>query len=293
MGLYDREYYREQSGRFSLGGEAVPTLIAINAVLLLVDQLFLQGRVADALALRSNLPTHPWQAWQLVTYGFVHADLGHVLFNMFALFMFGRGIEGIYGRAEFWRLYLWLIVAAGLGWVLVENVTAPGQRALVVGASGAVSGICVLYALHYPTRTFLFWGVIPVPAWLLVSMYVLQDLFGAASVASGRGGNVAYAAHLSGALMAYVYFRTGWSPARFWPSRWMNWASGLGRLGRGPRLQVHRPAEGDPHAPNEPSFSHEVDRILAKITSEGESSLTEAERRTLESASRRYQQRRR
>lgn len=295
MGLYDREYYREEQRGFGLGeGDVVPKLIAINAVLLLADQLFLNGRLDQWFGLRTDLWTHPWNVFQVLTYGFLHADVMHVLFNMLALFFFGREIEGIYGRSEFLRLYLSLIAVAGLGWLVVEAATDPGRMAVLVGASGAVSGICVLFALHYPRRMIYIWGIVPVPAWLLVSLYLLQDVSGAMAAAQGspRGGNVAYVAHLAGAAAAFAYFRTGWSLGRLWPER-LRLPLGRGNwLGKRPQLRVHRPGT-EPDGREEIDLSREVDRLLEKISTTGEASLSAEERRTLESASRRYQERRR
>ncbi|MGH7135357.1 MAG: rhomboid family intramembrane serine protease, partial [Pirellulales bacterium] len=145
------------------------------------------------------------------------------------------------------------------------------------GASGAVVGVTILFVLHYPMRMIYIWGVLPVRAWVLGSLCIVQNVLGLGV----SKDSVAYEAHLAGAAFAYIYYATGWNLGRWWPRRFS-----LGSLKPRPKLRVHEPE-------HEESLSDQVDRILEKISREGEASLTAQERRTLEDASRRYQQRRR
>lgn len=303
MGLYDRDYVRDRPPGFFLGGDRsmVANLILINVGIFLADLLF-SGQISEALALRADLFSHPWNFWQLLTYGFVHdpgdvehivlKNFAHVGFNMFGLWLFGRDVEAIYGRKEFLRIYLSLVVLCGLVWVIVQNLLVsaghPLHSEVVIGASGAVLGIMVLYVTHYPRRVFYFWGVLPVPAWVLCVLFLLQDLAGFGESLRGAGEHVAYEVHLAGALFAFVYRRTGWNWGRVLPS---SWPRSL-RLRSGPKLKVHRPSRAEPENEEE-DLSERVDQILAKISEKGEGSLTREERRILETASRRYQQRRR
>src|SRR5690606_31136436 len=101
MGLYDREYYRDEPSRgFQLGlsHSVVINLIIINVAVYLVD-LFMQVPLSDALALRADLIERPWNFWQLITSGFAHSttDVWHLIWNMITLFLFGRDVEGTYG----------------------------------------------------------------------------------------------------------------------------------------------------------------------------------------------------
>ena len=150
-----------------LGGDmsVTTTLILINAAVFVAD-MFSDGRLTDYLALRWDLFTHPQYFWQLLTYGFAHdpSSVRHVLFNMFFLWLFGREVETVYGKRVYVELYLSLVVLSGLVW-LGLNVLS-GSSAMLIGASGAVTGIMVLFVLHYPTRTILFWGVFPIPVWV-------------------------------------------------------------------------------------------------------------------------------
>ena len=155
---------------------------------------------------------------------------------------------------------------------------------MMVGASGAVAGIVVLYALNFPRRTLLLFFVLPIPAWVAGVFLVVSDIWGA----MGQGeGNIAYAAHLGGAALAFLYHQRRWNFGNLLPGRF-RWPRLLGGLG--PRL--HKP-ENDDHREDDAVREAEVDRILEKIHREGEGSLTRKERRVLELASRTYQDRRR
>ena len=100
MGLYDREYYREERPGMSLLGDRsmVTNLIIVNVGVYLLD-LLLDGQIRQNCALQPDLFHHPWNAWQLLTAGFIH-DRGvmHIFVNMLVLYFFGRDVEGIYGR---------------------------------------------------------------------------------------------------------------------------------------------------------------------------------------------------
>ena len=279
MGLYDREYYREEPRGIVLGGDMSinTTLILINVVVFIAD-MFSEGRLSGALALEWDLFQNPLNFWQLLTYGFAHdpSNMWHILSNMFFLWLFGRDMEALYGKRLYLQLYLSLVVLSGFVWLVLNLLS--GTAAMLIGASGAVTGIMVLFVLHYPTRTLLFWGVFPIPVWILATLQLLQDIVGAVT----RSGQVAYTAHLTGAAFAYLFYKTGWQLGSLWPKRFS-----MGKLRRKPRLRVHN-AEDD-----EDDLGRRVDRILEKINREGQDSLTRDERRTLEKASRRYQQKRR
>jgi rhomboid family protein len=258
------------------------TLILVNAAVFIAD-VFSDGHLSHWLGLRADLFTAPQYFWQLLTYGFAHdpTSVRHVLFNMFFLWLFGRDVETLYGKRLYLQLYLSLVVLSGFVWLSLNwALTRGAGGASLVGASGAVTGVMVLFVLHYPTRTILFWGVLPIPVWVLGTLQLLQDIQGA--VSRENAGQVAYTAHLAGAAFAFLFYRTGWQLGSLLPKRFS-----LGQLRRKPRLRVH---EADDE---EDDLGRKVDRILEKINRQGQDSLTKDERRTLERASRRYQQKRR
>jgi len=283
MGLYDRPYYREERrGDWLSGRSMVVNLILLNVAVYLAQFLFdgPNQRLTDALGLHDDLLSKPWQFYQLLTYGFAHDpdSLLHIVFNMFGLWLFGTDLEGIYGRAEFVRLYLTTVVVAGLVWLGIESVN--DHPSLLIGASGAVMGLMILFVLHFPRRVFYIYGILPMPAWAMGILFALADVTGFLNPSGDRVANVA---HLAGMAFGFVYYQSGMNLGRFMPTRWPTWKSTF-RLR--PKLRIHDPEQ------ESNNLNAKVDAILAKISREGEASLTRSERRTLEEASRRYQQRR-
>jgi membrane associated rhomboid family serine protease len=295
MGVYDRDYYRDDQPGIRLGGvgnwSAVATLIAINVAVFVADMFIGDHWVVRHLALQADLFQHPWQAWQLVTYGFVHdpSGIAHILFNMIALYVFGAEVENVYGKREFYKLYLSLIVLAGLFNVALQ--AAMHQQGNVIGASGGIMGVAVIFACHFPRRLLYIWRILPVPAFVLVIGFVVLDLLGTQS----RESDVAHWAHLGGAAFGFLYYYTDWSLFRLWPRGWSGRSFRL--PGRGPKLRVHREAEEVEEPVDDylttGRIQQRVDQLLEKISRSGESSLTTEERQFLADASRRYQQQRR
>lgn len=295
MGLYDRDYYRERRPQFALRGPQtiVGTLILINVVVYVADGLLTSARSPGGLgglnaflALHLESLTTPWLWWQFLTYGFAHQsfpEYWHILGNMLALFFLGPAVEAHYGRKEFLRLYLVMLVVAGLAWAIVERMMGhPAGTA--VGASGAVTGIVILFALNFPRQMLLVMFVLPMPAWAVGILVVMSDVFLALNPESTR---IAFAAHLGGAAFAYLYFHFRWNLTRWIPSPFsLRWFASR------PKLRLHDPDRPKRQKKQDRELSEEVDRILEKIHREGESSLTRKERRILENASREYQKKR-
>ncbi len=285
MGIYDRDYYRREPQGLSLYAprSVVGAIIALNIVVWIADFFTPEtqgGRwLSDHMAVHADTLAKPWLWWQFLTAGFAHSpiDFQHILFNMLALFFLGRDIEDYYGPREFLKLYLVMVVFTAVVWNVVVKLANAPVYIQAYGASGAISGVVVLYAMNFPRRTMLLFFVIPIPAWALGVLVVAMDALGGL----GHGqSNVAYSMHLAGAAFAFVYCRRGWNLTRLLEGR-----VSLPRLRRKPRLRIHR-EEDEPQAPN---LSAEVDRILEKIYREGEAGLTAQERKTLETASREYQ----
>jgi membrane associated rhomboid family serine protease len=148
---------------------------------------------------------HRFQVWQLVTYAFLHGGLTHILFNMFALYMFGPEIERLVGSKRFAVYYGVCVVTAALTQLVVQHLEN-GPSAPTVGASGGIFGLLLAYGLAFPHRKLmLIFPPIPMPAWLFVTLYGLLELY---LGISGRNASVAHFAHLGGmiggfALIAY------------------------------------------------------------------------------------------
>jgi membrane associated rhomboid family serine protease len=244
----------------------VGRLIAANVVVYVLQQT-MPWITPEFLLVPAQILERPWM---LVTYMFLHANLFHIGFNMFALWIFGPRVEARIGGPNFLAMYL----VSGVGGALLSF--APPQ-APTLGASGAIMGVMVAYAMYWPHERFLIWGVIPVQVWILVAIYVVMDVSGAAGVG---GAGIAHFAHLGGLVSGYLYLKVMQfrSPARSWqrkvagprPPAMLSDADNVRRW-RTIRLD-------DLHSVNR----DEIVRLLDKAQTLGTKSLTAEERATLD-----------
>ena len=191
-------------------------LILINFLVYGIS--FLYPNVAEYVhyygAMNPILVEHYHMYWQFLTYMFVHQNVQHVFFNMLALLVFGIGFEKAVGSREFLLFYLICGALSGFFSFLVYRFT--GQtRVFLLGASGAVYAVLFAYAVFFPRSVILIWGLIPVPAPILVFIYALIEL---GSQFFGNGSNVAHMTHLFGFFAAWLYFviRMGIHPVKIW-----------------------------------------------------------------------------
>lgn len=150
--------------------------------------------------------------WQPFTYMFMHSGIQHLFFNMLALLFFGLQVERAIGSREFLLMYLLTgvlcgIISLGIYWI-------GGLPVFLVGASGAVYGILLAFAVIFPRSRIYIWGLIPVPAPILVLAYTVIEL---GSQFYGSSG-VAHLTHLAGFAVAWLYFivRMGVHPLQVW-----------------------------------------------------------------------------
>lgn len=161
--------------------------------------------------------------WQPVTYMFMHSGFQHIFFNMLGLFFFGLAVEKTIGTKEFVLLYMLVGVLSGLFSVLVfffygKYLMSMGiyptiYMVNIVGASGAIYGILFSYAAFFPRNKIFIWGLLPVPAPMLVVAYAFIEFF-----SQFTGSNVAHMTHLAGFGFAYLYIlvRMGINPIKIW-----------------------------------------------------------------------------
>jgi membrane associated rhomboid family serine protease len=145
--------------------------------------------------------------WTLVTAAFSHNELWHLAINMFVLWSFGTVLEHLWGTRVFVLVYLAAAVVASVSHCAVSSFIMGRDNIPALGASGAVSGLLLAYALHFPRHRILLFGIVPVPALAGVLAFVGLDLWGL--IAQGRGGGlpIGHGAHLGGALAgALIYF---------------------------------------------------------------------------------------
>lgn len=192
----------------------VKVLLIVNGVLFVAAQYFGWHEVLtqhfalwpatgpDAVRIGNRVMLiPPFQVWQLVSYGFLHDGLAHLFFNMFALWMFGRPIERLFGSGRFAIYYFVCVVGAGL--VQLLAVSLQSQLAgPTIGASGGMFGILLAFGMMYPNqRLVLLFPPIPIKAkWFVILYGALELYFGVTGTVQG----VAHFAHLGGMLFGLV-----------------------------------------------------------------------------------------
>ena len=281
MGIYDRDYYRKGSGRGGAIGlwlqTAVGLLITVNVVCWLLQ---VGSETATGWLSASADQVFGLQVWRLVTANFAHDpnSIYHLGFNMLFLFFFGRELERMYGRRDFYILYLGSGALAVLA-ELTVLANSGGAQVPVLGASGSVMAIVVLYTLFYPNRTILFMLFIPMPLWALCILYILGDVMGALSETNN---GVANWAHLMGAFVGFLYWR--------FDLRWHKIRPHLSQKSpRRRRKIIQMPRSKRPPVTKEPDpVSLRIDELLAKISDHGRDSLSEEEWDFLKENSGRY-----
>jgi membrane associated rhomboid family serine protease len=183
-------------------------LIANTAVFLL--QFFLStagfGDVFGPFALTPTLVLQGW-IWQLVSYMFLHGGIGHILFNMLTLWMFGAQLEETWGQRAFLRFYFICGVGAGLCVIAANYLLPNGEpRSSTIGASGAIYGVLLAYGMLFPRTRILFFFLFPIEARFFVA--IIGTIAFMMAVSSGGGSQVSHVAHLGGMLFGYMYLKS-------------------------------------------------------------------------------------
>jgi membrane associated rhomboid family serine protease len=205
-----RRYPSPYASSFSFGpgplSTALKALIGANVVMFLAQSFF--SIVTDVLGLHPGLVLRSLLVWQPATYMFLHGGIFHILFNMLALWMFGTELERTWGTRYFLKFYFVTGIGAGLLTVLFSllpfGFAQQLQYSNVIGASGAIYGLLLAYAMYFPDRPILmivFW----VPAKVCVAILAAIALITSLS----ESGGVANATHLGGLLVAYVFLQSG------------------------------------------------------------------------------------
>jgi membrane associated rhomboid family serine protease len=149
-------------------------------------------------------PAPGFQLWQLVTYSFLHANLAHIFFNMFALYMFGSDLERLFGSRFFAAYYFVSVLTAAISHLVVTSWMG-AEPYPTVGASGGVYGLLLAYGIYFPNRQLmLLIPPIPMRARTFVIVFAIVELvLGVTGTAAG----VAHFAHLGGMLGGYLMIR--------------------------------------------------------------------------------------
>ncbi len=332
MGFQDRDYYREvpQWSKPRKEHSALFYIIILNVIIWLCDS-YSGGKISGFLALRAvDFPQ--WTHWyRFLTYGFCHdtSSIWHLFGNMLGLFFLGQYVEMKYGKWEFLCFYLVSILVGGLYWSGTSYVTLLQAREALspvnlyalahiplVGASGGVTAVVILFAFNFPRVTIYIWGILPIPAFLFGILLVGMDLAGAQQ----SGSNVAHSVHLAGAAFAILYYfskvriasllglgnrqiRNYNSGNRFrfgFGNSSGSGSNGGGYVDRDDEYEDdsygYAPASrSEEETRNDQEFQNlqaDVERLLKKISEQGMQSLTPAELQRLREASQKYRTRR-
>ncbi|MDP9206777.1 MAG: rhomboid family intramembrane serine protease [Gemmatimonadota bacterium] len=294
-------YYPPESPRIT---RAVQWLLALNiGVYFLQLTLFGTDGVFSTLAL--NPARFPSEWWTLVTYMFVHGWLAHLAFNMFTLWMFGPRLEQVWGTRAFVQFYLWCGIGGGFAHLLFA------QHSAVIGASGAISGVLVAYALHWPDDELYLFGMIPMKSRWLIAAMIGMNVILALSPSSG----IDWTAHLGGMGFGWLFLKLyslgGLDRVRGWVSSVPDESEDMPRAVPRTRsstrdqargmddvvsrsnavvLRESKPLQHVPKQETPKEYAARVNRVLDKISQQGIESLTKDERRLLEEMSRKLRQ---
>jgi membrane associated rhomboid family serine protease len=269
---------------FGFGGMLTPVVkrllianVAVFAVMLVPGA----GRLAvDWFAFQ---PTRIFiRPWGVFTYMFIHGGLMHVAMNMLFLFFFGPPLESRWGGRELFKYY----VICGLGGVALSYVFLP---ATVIGASAAIYGIMLAFAMNWPDAPIYVFGIFPVKAKWLVAFFFIVSLLSAFD--GSAGGGIAHFAHLGGIIAGFIYLksdlRSGKRVKRVAQAVKTRRLAIVPRADRDERASAEREGGGR-QGKEEQALYDAVDRVLDKISAHGMSSLTPDELRLLDEVSKRH-----
>jgi membrane associated rhomboid family serine protease len=306
MSYSGRDYYRPTGmGGFSFFPPMIKYLLIINGVVFLLQIIFenlVFGDVPGWYIMNRYFALNPivgidaagqsfnFQFWQLITYQFMHANFSHILFNMFLMWMFGMEIENMWGSQKFLVFYLTCGIVAGLVQLLFAPLLSGGV-AFTIGASGAVFGIMIAFAMFFPDRYIYLYFLIPIKAkYLIVFLVVIEFM------SVGNMDFTAHLAHIGGAVSAFAFIlldrKYNFNFDKILRSI-KNFGAGSSKSFNSKRSSFFGPQKEkdvmdakfyDINNKDEID-QEEIDRILDKISQSGYQNLTEREKKVLFNAS--------
>lgn len=321
MGIYDRDYYREDKrwGNPFERSRATAILVIFFIGMMLIqmattsgnDKMGFSDREGLTGALRLDVENVlDGEIWRVLTYSFVtkpHNFLSFVATLLFLIFV-GYFVEDIYGWKEYLAFFLFTSLFGGLVYTAFAFITDYSEP--LYSPASAITSILIVYALHYPRKTITIW-VVPIPVWAFVAFYIWLDVTG--GNAFHVNNKPAIALHTTGALFGFLYHT--------YTLRILNWIPSLREQKmavkrRKSNLRLFEPAknlEPEPAAAlssanasansNPPrsssldktdeQFEAKLDAVLQKVSDHGKESLTESEREILLKASEYYKKRKR
>ncbi|TNE72526.1 rhomboid family intramembrane serine protease [bacterium] len=184
--------------QFSLFPPAIKNLLIINGLVYVAQFTPITSWILDNYFSLWPIASGNFYPWQLVSYMFMHGNLSHIFFNLFALWMFGLPLEQKWGSSKFLTYYFITGIGAGILQLLVSD-------AIVIGASGAVYGILLAFGMLYPNRyIYMLFPPIPMKAKYFVLMFGFLELI---SGVSGLNSGIAHFAHLGGMVFGFALLK--------------------------------------------------------------------------------------
>lgn len=219
-GMSRQTYYRPPT-QFSVFPPVIKNLLIINGLLFLA-QIVAQSSsggplsyVLDQLVLYPTLSNVLYKPWQVVTYAFLHGSFGHILINMFILWMFGVQIENRWGARRFAIFYFVCVVGAAFTHVFFVSQPIP-----TLGASGGVYGVLLAFGMMFPNQPIYLYFLFPIKAkWLVIGIGVIELWSGV----SGAQTGVAHFAHLGGMVFGFLLIQYWRGKLLVRPERTMRW----------------------------------------------------------------------
>jgi membrane associated rhomboid family serine protease len=270
MRYYQYDNYTMKRG-FGFGpGRPSPfimVMIITNVVIFIIQNVYPELTYHLGMTPARFFSEFPNLLYQPLTYMFLHGSIGHIFFNMFALWMFGTEIEYSWGSKFFARFYF----LAGLAGAFLTLAVNSSQPYPIIGASAAIYGILVAYWIMFPNRYLYIYFLFPIKVkWAIPGMMLLGFLFSA--------GNIAHMAHLGGAVFGFLYLKMDWRWS-FITQPWKNLRVRRQKV----KLAKNRQKAED--------VMRRVDAILDKINEVGIENISKSDRKFLEEASSELSQR--
>jgi len=265
----------KNTGNFSAVNFIMTITIAVHAVVMLFPHTAGQFLIGYC-GLSPQAVIHHGQVWRVISYALLHDPnmFFHIVFNMLMLWMFGKEIEYMWGNRKFFVFYIFAALFSGIFSLLAIFFSSPYIN--IIGASGALMALLVVYAYYFPDRQLLFLFFIPMRVRTAVVVFAAISVFGTAN----NYGNVSHITHLGGIVAGFLWVQIGdkidlavRSVSAFFQN--ISTKRGSDYTFQKERRQKSIDAE-------------EIDRILDKINRYGILSLTPQERKTLKEASADY-----
>lgn len=204
--------YKLRPRRQSAIPDVIFLLLIANGLMFALQQFDFSAALMEKFFVLWPIDSHwgDFYPWQLLTYGFLHGDMMHILFNMFMLWMFGRELEDIMGSRRFLTYYLTGVAGAGIVQLIVAAIQGGGYP--TVGASGGVFALLLAFGMTFPNRMImLMFPPIPMKAKYMVILFGVFELYVGVS---GSAPGIANFAHLGGMLFGFILLKYWSRPVR-------------------------------------------------------------------------------